>query len=107
MLGVAVLGTVVSSTYQHQIAPALTGLPNEEAIGTSAEATRHAAGALHRPDLVQLANDAFVHAMHTAAGVAAAIVLLGAIVLTAAFRTSRPSQSPNQQATTPERAGIG
>ena len=107
VLGVAVLGTVVSSTYQHRIAPELTGLPNPEAIGTSAEATRHAAGMLHRPDLVQAANDTFVHAMHVAALVAAGIVLVGAVVLAAAFRTPRPSQSADPEEVTPERAGIG
>ncbi|MGW6280937.1 MFS transporter [Kribbella sp. NPDC055071] len=92
VLGVAVIGTVVSSTYQHRIAPSLAGLPAD--AGTSAEATRHAAGALGRPDLVKLANDSFVHAMHTAALVSAAIVLTGSIVLMLAFRSSRPSQSP-------------
>jgi len=89
VLGVAVLGTIVSSTYQHRIAPKLIGLPKREAVGTSAETTRHAATALGRPDLVDVANDTFVHAMHTAAVVAAAIVLAGAIVLTLAFRTGR------------------
>ncbi|WP_427887716.1 MFS transporter [Kribbella sp. GL6] len=107
VLGVAVLGTVVSSTYQHRIAPSLSGLPNSEAIGTSAEATRHAAVLLHRPELVQTANDTFVHAMHLAAGVAAGFVLSGAIALGLAFRTARPSQSGVADGAERERAEIG
>ncbi|GAA1147878.1 MFS transporter [Kribbella jejuensis] len=107
VLGVAVLGTVVSSTYQHRIAPALAGLPNRDAIGTSAETTRHAAAVLHRPDLVQTANDTFVHAMHVAAVVAAGFVLTGAIVLALAFRTARPSQSAAAGPAEREPAGIG
>ncbi|TDW60889.1 MFS transporter [Kribbella pratensis] len=92
VLGVAILGTIVSSTYQHRIAPSLVGLP--DAAGTSAEATRHVAGTLGRPELVKAANDAFIHAMHVAALVGAGIVLVGAIVLVLAFRIPTPSQSP-------------
>ncbi|MEV0801380.1 MFS transporter [Kribbella sp. NPDC050281] len=95
VLGVAVLGTIVSSTYQHAIAPSLTDLPADarDAASVSAEATRHAAGVIHRPDLVGAANDAFLHAMHTAAVVAACFTLAGAIVLTLAFR-QRVSSTP-------------
>jgi EmrB/QacA subfamily drug resistance transporter len=111
VLGVAILGTIVSSTYQHRIEPTLAGLPNAQAAGTSAEATRHVAGTLNRPDLVQAANDAFIHAMHVAAVVGAAIVLVGAIVLILAFRgghrTATPSQSPDPQADRLEPAGTG
>jgi EmrB/QacA subfamily drug resistance transporter len=91
VLGVAVLGTIVSSTYQHRIAPSLAGLPDNvrEAAGTSAEATRHAAGTIGRPDLVHVANNTFIHAMHTAAAVASGIVFVGAVVLTLAFRVAR------------------
>ncbi|MEU4190349.1 MFS transporter [Kribbella sp. NPDC026611] len=95
VLGVAVLGTIVSSTYQHAIAPSLGGLP--DAAGTSAEATRHVAGTLHRPELVQAANDAFIHAMHVAAGVAGGIVLVGAIVLLLAFRETRRVPEDQQE----------
>ncbi|TDW17742.1 MFS transporter [Kribbella kalugense] len=105
VLGVAILGTVVSSTYQHRIASSLTGLP--AGAGESAEATRHVASTLGRPDLVKTANDAFVHAMHIAALVAGGIVLVGAIVLVWAFRTATPSQSPNLQAAKQEPAEIG
>ncbi|WP_329004213.1 MFS transporter [Kribbella sp. NBC_00709] len=105
VLGVAILGTIVSSTYQHRIAPSLVGLP--DAAGTSAEATRHAAATLGRPELVKAANDAFIHAMHTAALVGAAIVLVGAIVLVLAFRIPTPSQSPDPQDAEREPADAG
>jgi hypothetical protein len=102
VLGVAVLGTIVSSTYQHRIAPSLTALPAgvRDAAGTSAEATRHAAGTLGRPELVRVANDTFVHAMHIAAIVASGIVLVGAIVLTLAFRASRRTAEVEQEVVT-------
>jgi EmrB/QacA subfamily drug resistance transporter len=92
VLGVAVVGTIVSSTYQHRIAPSLAGLP--PGAGESAEVTRHVATTLGRPDLVKLANDSYVYAMHIAALTCSGVVLVGAIVLTLAFRTPRPSQSP-------------
>jgi EmrB/QacA subfamily drug resistance transporter len=102
VLGVAVLGTIVSSTYQHQIAPSLTGLPAEvrDAAGMSAEATRHVAGAIGQPDLVQVANDAFVHSMHTAALVASAFIVAGALVLTLAFRVRRTAVIAEVEPTT-------
>ncbi|TCO41602.1 EmrB/QacA subfamily drug resistance transporter [Kribbella antiqua] len=87
VLGVAVLGTIVSSTYQHQVEPHLPATIRD--AGVSAEATRHVARAIGRPDLVDLANYTFIHAMHTAALVASAITLTGAIVLTLAFRAKR------------------
>jgi EmrB/QacA subfamily drug resistance transporter len=95
VLGVAVLGTVVSSTYQHSIAPSLNGLP--AGAGESAEVTRHVAGALGRPELAQAADDAFIHAMHVAAGVAGGIVLAGAIALLLAFRETRRVAAEDQQ----------
>jgi hypothetical protein len=65
------------------------------------------AGTLGRPELVKAANDAFIHAMHTAALVGAGIVLVGAIVLVLAFRIPTPSQSPDQPADEREAAGTG
>jgi EmrB/QacA subfamily drug resistance transporter len=95
VLGVAVLGTVLASAYQRAISPALAGLPagaRDSAAG-SAEATRRVAAALGRPDLAGAANDAFLHAMHIAAGVAAACALIGAIVVIEAFR-ARHADAP-------------
>ncbi|WP_198676405.1 MFS transporter [Kribbella monticola] len=91
VLGVAVLGTILSNVYQHSIAPSLADLPagvRENAAG-SAEATRRTAVALGRPELVHAANDAFIHSMHVAAATAAICAFVGAIVIIVAFRARR------------------
>jgi EmrB/QacA subfamily drug resistance transporter len=96
VLGVAVLGTVLANAYQRGIAASLTGLPPgaEDTARPSAEATRRVAETLARPDLTDAANDAFIHAMHVTATWAGAVVLAGAIVLLAAFRTPTPTPAP-------------
>jgi EmrB/QacA subfamily drug resistance transporter len=93
VLGVAVLGTVLADTYQRAIAPSLPGLPSatRAVAGQSAEATRRVASAVGRPDLVDSANHAFIHAMHITAGCAAACTLIGAAILIAAFADRRSS----------------
>jgi EmrB/QacA subfamily drug resistance transporter len=90
VLGIAVLGTVLSVTYRDRIAPALSDLPPETraAAGSSAEHTRYVAGALGQPDLVTAADRAFVAAMHVTALSAALVALAGAILLMRAFRTT-------------------
>jgi MFS family permease len=88
VLGIAVLGTIMSSAYRHGIGPALTGLPDQSqaAARPSAEATRHVATVIGRTDLIGTANRAFVHAMHVTAAWAAVVAGIGAIALVAAFR---------------------
>jgi EmrB/QacA subfamily drug resistance transporter len=88
VLGVALLGTVLTTTYRHGISPHLAGLPPaaQESAGSSAEATRHAAAAVSRPDLVSTADNVFIHAMHVTAVWGAVVALLGAVALVAAFR---------------------
>ena len=91
-LGVAVLGTVLTSVYRGRVAPLLSSAPGISAAGlrqadgsiqSTAAALAQAAKA--HPDAARLmapADDAFIHAMHlttlTAAGV---LALAGAIVL--------------------------
>jgi predicted MFS family arabinose efflux permease len=89
VLGISLLGTILASTYRDRITPTLAGLPAEarNSAAQSAEHTRAVAGALHRPDVVTAANNAFIAAMHTTAAAAALIILLGAIPLILAFRT--------------------
>ncbi|WP_433051659.1 MFS transporter [Dactylosporangium sp. CS-033363] len=91
VLGIALLGTVLATTYRDRIGPALSGLPDaaRAAAEPSAEHTRAVADALHRPDLAEQANDAFVAAMHTTAATAALVALLGSVLLLLAFRTRR------------------
>lgn len=100
VLGIAVLGTIVSNVYQSSIASSLTGLPAaaRDAASGSAEATRRTAVAIGRPELVGQANDAFVHSMHIAATVAAAFALVGALAVILAFRTkATPAQAPEAE----------
>ncbi|MEV1247055.1 MFS transporter [Nonomuraea sp. NPDC050022] len=86
-LGVAVLGSVLSSSYRGEIAPALSGLglpaDAQHAAGESIMATVGAAHALgqHGQALIQPAFNAFLHGMHTTALVSAVIALLGVLVV--------------------------
>ncbi|MGN9906642.1 DHA2 family efflux MFS transporter permease subunit [Phytohabitans sp. LJ34] len=102
VLGIAVLGTILTSNYRDGVGPALAGLPPgvQEDASPSAEATRHAAGVLGRPDLVEAANRAFVDAMHVTASWAGAVVLAGAVAVAVAFRARRkPALEPSPTVT--------
>ena len=83
-LGVAVLGSVLSSSYRDAIAPALAGLPGQAAAAAhdSVGAALGVAGRLGAAGgtLAQAARGAFVDAMGDVALVAAAAALLGALV---------------------------
>jgi EmrB/QacA subfamily drug resistance transporter len=80
-LGVAILGSVVSSIYRHEMTPHLAGLP--KAAGDSIGATTGIADKLHRPAdrLVDYGHTAFVHGMHVASGISAVIALAGVLVV--------------------------
>ncbi|WP_190111827.1 MFS transporter [Streptomyces cinnamoneus] len=86
-LGVAVLGSVLSTTYRDGITGRLDAVPGltdeaRHAAGESIEATLAVAGKLGPAGdgLVAPARDAFVHAMHVTVLGASAFALLGAIV---------------------------
>ncbi|MBL1088796.1 MULTISPECIES: MFS transporter [Streptomyces] len=89
-LGVAVLGSLLSTSYRDRIQgvlDAVPGLPDgaRHAAGESIEATLGLAermGAPGRP-LVIAANDAFVHAMHVTALGSATVSAIGALVVLA------------------------
>jgi EmrB/QacA subfamily drug resistance transporter len=91
VLGIAALGTILTSVYRHGIAPTLAGVPESArtAAAGSAEATRHVAAQLGRPDLAESANRVFIHAMHVTASWGAVITLAGAAAVLLAFRTPR------------------
>jgi EmrB/QacA subfamily drug resistance transporter len=91
VLGIALLGTILTSTYRDRIAPALAGLPANlrDAASPSAEHTRAVADQLHRPDLATEADNAFVAAMHITAASAALVAFLGAVLLVLAFRNRK------------------
>ncbi|MFD5493769.1 MFS transporter [Streptomyces sp. NPDC001812] len=84
-LGIAVLGSVLSTAYRSHIEDKLVLLPPglRESAGESIEATLGVAARLGpRGDaLVGPANDAFLHAMHVTALGGAGVALIGAIVV--------------------------
>ncbi|MEV4949849.1 MFS transporter [Streptomyces sp. NPDC053755] len=84
-LGVAVLGSVLSTTYRGEIEGHLTGLPPalRAAAGESIEATLGVAEKLgpSGESLVAPAYDAFLDAMHMTAIGSAAVALIGAVVV--------------------------
>ncbi|WP_171162151.1 MFS transporter [Streptomyces sp. I05A-00742] len=86
-LGVAVLGSVLSTVYRDGIAARLDAVPGlsgsaRHAAGESIEGTLGLAGKLGPAgqDLVVPAHDAFLHAMHVTALGAAGVAALGALV---------------------------
>ncbi|TNH21427.1 DHA2 family efflux MFS transporter permease subunit [Micromonospora orduensis] len=84
-LGVAVLGSVLSAVYRADVSDALTGLPTQaqDAANESISGAYAAAGQLGpaAPTLIAAANDAFVTAMHWAAGLSALVAALGMLVV--------------------------
>ncbi|MFJ2912907.1 MFS transporter [Streptomyces sp. NPDC087228] len=84
-LGVAVLGSVLSTVYRGSIEGHLGALPAgaREAAGESIEATLGIADKLGPAGapLVAAANDAFLKAMHVTAAGSAAVALVGTVVV--------------------------
>ncbi|MEU1518198.1 MFS transporter [Streptomyces sp. NPDC005811] len=99
-LGIAVLGSVLSTAYRTGIEDKLGTLPAglRETAGESIEATLGVAAKLgaRGEGLVGPANDAFLHAMHITALCGAVVALAGAIVV-ALFLPPKP-QAPQQGA---------
>ncbi|WP_282702228.1 MFS transporter [Streptomyces sp. CC219B] len=97
-LGVAVLGSVLSTAYRGAIEDDLTALPPDlrHTAGESIEATLGIAeklGPTGRP-LIAAADDAFLHAMHMTALWGAGTAVVGAVVV-ALFLPGR--QAPRQE----------
>ncbi|MFJ7947421.1 MFS transporter [Streptomyces sp. NPDC096354] len=84
-IGVAVLGSLLSTTYRSGIDGHLDVLPTSDrhAAGESVQATLTVAEKLGPAGraLVQPAHDAFIHAMHITAVGSAAVALVGAVVV--------------------------
>ncbi|MET9932948.1 MULTISPECIES: MFS transporter [unclassified Streptomyces] len=97
-LGVAVLGSVLSSTYRGEIEGHLGGVPAalRSLAGESVEGTLAVAEKLGPAgrDLVAPAYQAFLDAMHVTAIASAAIALVGAAVV-AAFLPGRAPAAPD------------
>ncbi|MBN0044905.1 MFS transporter [Streptomyces actuosus] len=94
-LGIAVLGSVLSTAYRGGIEDKLGSLPPglRESAGESIEATLGVAAKLgpQGKALVGPANDAFLHAMHVTALGGAAVAVAGAVVV-ALFLPGRPAE---------------
>ncbi|TDD22350.1 MFS transporter [Nonomuraea diastatica] len=84
-LGVAVLGSVLSSSYRGEMAPVLAGLPADarHSAGESIMGTMGVAQSLGEQGqaLIKPAFAAFVHGMHVTALVSAVVGLLGIVVV--------------------------
>ncbi|GAB3668187.1 MFS transporter [Actinocorallia lasiicapitis] len=105
-MGVAILGSVVSSVYKEDMAGPLSSLPAplQDKAGESLEATlaiAHSGGAnsTGANDLVQPAFDAFIGGMHVAAWISVAVALIGA----AATLKWMPGKPANANPAAPER----
>ncbi|KUJ66221.1 multidrug MFS transporter [Streptomyces albus subsp. albus] len=88
VLGVAVLGSVLTTVYRDQITPHLDRVPPQAASAAkeSAESTRLVAEKMKTPELAHFADSGFIHAMHVAAVVGAAVSAVGALVIWVTYR---------------------
>lgn len=109
-LGVAVLGSLLSTQYRGAIEGHLSVVPSgdRQAAGESIEATLAAAERLGPAGkaLIGPANEAFLHAMHLTALVSAGVALIGALVV--AFfmpdgRKKEPAPDPGPEWKSAER----
>jgi EmrB/QacA subfamily drug resistance transporter len=91
-LGVAVLGSLLSSGYRADMDGALTGLP--ATAGAMARDSLNGALALGDGRIAGVAREAFVGGMHTAAIVAAAIALAGAVIALLFLPARAPAGAP-------------
>jgi Na+/melibiose symporter-like transporter len=92
VLGVAVLGSILFTSYRDRIASALADVPappaTREAAGVSTEATRELAQTLRLPDVVDSANTAYEGAMHVTAIGSAVAAAIGVIILLVCLRSA-------------------
>ena len=84
-LSVAILGSILAEFYRNSLSPSLTGLPaaTRSVASSSITATQAVAQQLGSAgrSLLGPANDAYVHAMHITALVAAVLVVAGGFVV--------------------------
>jgi EmrB/QacA subfamily drug resistance transporter len=81
-LGIAVLGSLLTSSYGSGMDSAVAGLPADaaDAASDSVGAAHQVASQIGSADLVAAANQAFVDAMSTTASIAAGIAMAGALI---------------------------
>jgi len=97
-LGIAVLGSVLASSYASGMDGAVAGLPDDAAAAASdSVGAAHAVAAqVGGADLIAAANTAFVDAMATTATIAAAIAIVGALIATVFLPARARGASPVQ-----------
>ena len=98
-LGTAVVGSIVASAYAASLSGALAGLgPHERALAEEAPAgaalVAARIGGAEGRDLTAIANDAFLSAVHHGMAVAAAIALLGALLVWRRLPARAPVTAP-------------
>ena len=107
-LGVAVFGSIVSAFYRSDLAASLGGLPAP--VRALAGESLSGAYAVAQPGsaVIAAANDAFVGGMHVAAGLAALVAFLGAIVVLVWLpgRDRTPPVAPRADTEPAELAGV-
>jgi len=82
-LGIAVGSTILSAWYRSGLRPALSGLPDDlaqQAIG-SVQAALSVARTAGRPELVEAATSAYLHAMRITAGTSVVLCLSGLVLI--------------------------
>ena len=85
-LGVAVIGTVLATTYSGHLGHSLDRLPPQaqsiaqQSIGATVQVAQHAPAQV-RQSIVAPADRAYVHAMHDAAYVSCGAAIVGAIAV--------------------------
>ncbi|MET9667240.1 MFS transporter [Streptomyces sp. NPDC006475] len=110
-LGVAVLGSLLSTRYRSEIEGHLLSVPADarSAAGESIEATLGVADTMGPAGkaLVGPAQDAFLDAMHLTAACAAAVAVAGAVVVALYLPGRDPARQAPEPDALPEREGAG
>ena len=108
-LGVAVLGSVLSTSYASGMDGATSGLPHgaaeaaSDSVGGAHEVAADMAGGAGAK-LIAVADQSFIEAMNTASSVAAVVALVGAIVALAFLPSRAPTEPVPEAAELPEPA---
>jgi Na+/melibiose symporter-like transporter len=109
-LGVAVLGSVMSTVYRDQVRGHLSAVP-ERLRGSAAESIEATLGVAQRMGpagrpLVAPADAAFIHAMHVTAVASGCVALFGALVALVFLPTKRPAAQAADGTEERELAGV-
>ena len=109
-LGVAIMGSILSSSYQAELAPHLAGLPARLQTAADSSVAVAAAAAAHLPAplaaaLLRAAQEAYVHGMADVLHVTVGMLIAGAVLM-AAFLPSRPRAAEPRPAEPIPAAGI-